>query len=265
MAEVKTFSETVSILIDTFHQSKQWHRRTHMGASLLGHDCDRYIWLVFRWALPQDTPGRILRLFRRGNLEEMQIKNDLRSIGCVFQDENAIVQLRSGHVAGTPDGVILKGVPTAEQSTHILECKTHNKNSFNKLEKEGVQKSKPQHYAQCQVYMLFSGIDRALYAAVCKDDDRLYFERIHLDKEYAKRMVARGQQIAMAERMPDGISNNPSWYVCKMCAGYSFCHKGEVCKEKNCRTCIFTECPDIPSEKCKKHQFHHDLNGSAGQ
>jgi hypothetical protein len=50
------------------------------------------------------------------------------------------------------------------------------------LEKKGVKVSKPMHWAQMQVYMLGTKIERALYVAVCKDDDRIYTERVKYDR-----------------------------------------------------------------------------------
>ena len=80
------------------------------------------------------------------------------------------------------------------------------------------------HWAQMQLYMLGTRIDRALYVAVCKNDDQLYTERVHFDKEAAEKLLQRGKRLAKSERMPEPISTDPSWYQCKFCAAHSFCH-----------------------------------------
>ena len=69
--------------------------------------------------------------------------------------------------SGSIDGIIEKGVPEAPTKRHILECKTHSLKSFKDLCDKGVQESKPQHWCQMQLYMHGTGIDRALYFAVC--------------------------------------------------------------------------------------------------
>ena len=234
--KLPSYSSTVQSMIDAHEEERQEEPRTHLGASLIGHKCERLIWLTFRWAVREKLPGRMLRLFQRGHDEEKKMVHWLQNIGCVFRENVSRIDF-DGHVSGTPDGIIESGVPTAEKTPHLFECKTANEKSFNDLEKKGVKLSKPQHYMQMQVYMLGANLDRALYAVTCKNDDRLYFERVKLDKMWANAMIAKGQQIAVSQTMPPPLSASPTWYECKMCAAYAFCHQGVAVTERNCRTC----------------------------
>jgi hypothetical protein len=182
-------------------------------------------------------PGRILRLFRRGQNEEATIISDLRAIGMNVRPVAAQHRVDfCGHVSGSLDAIIDSGVPEAPKKKHIAEFKTHCKKSFDALVKDGVEKSKPMHFIQMQVYMHGTDIDRALYFGVCKDDDRIHTERIRYDKDVATKAVARGQRIAMTDRIPEPISENPSWYQCKLCDGYKFCHQTKTTEHVNCRT-----------------------------
>ena len=177
---------TIQALIDKHHEAQPEVPRAHLGASTLGHVCDRWLWLSFRWAVQPTFPGRILRLFRRGHEEEANIISDLRAIGVDVRKVSSQHRVDFGsHVSGSLDAIIDKGVPEAPKTKHIAEFKTHSKKSFDALSKDGVEKSKPEHFVQMQVYMAGTGIDRALYLAVCKDDDRIYTERVKLDKEAA--------------------------------------------------------------------------------
>ena len=162
---------TITSLIDAAHEERLEKPRPHLGASTLGHHCERWLWLSFRWAVQEKFKGRILRLFRRGNNEEATIISDLRAAGIHVYGTQTKVDFGS-HVSGSLDGVG-KGVPGAPKTEHVLEFKTHSLKSFNDLEKHGVGKSKPQHFTQCQVYMHGTALKRALYVAVCKDDDRI--------------------------------------------------------------------------------------------
>lgn len=264
--------------INKYHESKIELPRPYLGASLLGHECPRFLWLTFRWAYKQEFPGRILRLFRRGQNEEETIVDDLRAIGVDmrFTGTHQLELSIAPHLGGHPDGIALSGVPTAEKTPHIFEAKTHNKKSFDELVKlHSVKESKFMHYIQMQIYTRRKGYTRALYYAVCKDDDRIYTERVKLDKDIADKYIKRGVEITLSDRAPNKISDNPSWYKCKMCPAYGLCHKKEPTKEVNCRTCAHsTPKPDgtwfcerhngvIPTEfqyqGCRSHVLHPDL------
>jgi len=275
MAEIR-FVDKIVWQIDAAHEAAQERPRPHMGASMLGHPCDRWLWLSFRWAVIEKFPGRILRLFRRGQMEEQTIIEDLRSAGMVFQELDGQARVDFGsHVSGSIDGIIESGVPDAPKARHIAEFKTHSLKSFNDLLGKGVRESKPMHWAQMQVYMHGTGIHRALYVAVCKDDDRIYTERVHYDNSAAEKLVERGRQIAQADRMPEPISSDPTWWECKFCAAKEFCHKTKLTKEVNCRTCAHStatvsgswECAkwgnDIPLDfqhkGCSSHVLHPDM------
>lgn len=246
---------TIASLIDQAHQNRKEKPRPHMGASLLGHKCERYLWLNFRWAIQEEFKGRILRLFRRGHMEEVTIVQDLRAIGIDIgntSEHQARVDFGC-HVSGSMDGVIFSGVPEAPNTKHILEAKTHALKSFDDLLKNGVEKSKPMHYTQMMVYMLGSGIDRALYYAVCKNDDRIYTERLKLNKTLAQKYIDRGHRIVKSGRMPEPLSADASWFECKFCPAHEFCFKTKTTKHVNCRTCAHSTPLDDSTWRCELH------------
>jgi len=263
--------------IDKAHEGRQSKPRSHMGVSQLGQPCDRRLWLTFRWAVQEQHNGRMLRLFRRGQNEEASIIADLRATGVDIQqttDRQSYVDF-GAHVGGSPDGVIESGLIEAPKKRHIAEFKTHSKKSFDDLIKKGdLKQAKPEHWAQVQVYMHGKDIDRTAYIAICKDDDRMYLERIRLDKDAAAKLVERGQRIATDERMPEPISGDPTYYICKMCPAHSFCHGNHTAQEANCRTCAHSTPTDdgrwhcafwddyIPTEfqrhGCDNHVLHPD-------
>ena len=227
--------------------------RPHLGASLIGHKCDRFLWLSFRWAVKPSFPGRILRLFQRGHDEERNLIRLLQKVGIQVTGAQARVTFR-GHISGSMDGVITKGVPEAPKKKHVLEMKTHNRKSFDDLEKKGVLESKPVHEAQMQIYMLGAQIDRALYVAICKDDDRIYTERVKLDPERAQALLERASRISLSDRMPEPLSTDPTWFECKLCDAHEFCHKTKLTKQVNCRTCAHVSALEDGSWHCARHQ-----------
>jgi hypothetical protein len=258
---------TIQALIDKYHEDNQEKPRPHMGASILGHPCDRWLWLSFRMAVVERFPGRILRLFRRGQDEEAKVVADLRILGLSVQKtgtNQARVDFGS-HVSGSVDGIIEHGLPEAPDTKHILEIKTHSKKSFDNLLKDGVEKSKPMHYVQMQMYMAGMNLDRALYFAVCKDDDRIYTERIKLNKSLAQRFIDRGHRLVKADRMPPPVSTDPTWFECRFCPAHEFCHKTKLTKEVNCRTCSNSTAKEDGTWHCLEYDVTLDFeNQKAG-
>ena len=55
--------------------------RNHLGASLIGHECKRYLWYTFRWVLHETCTGRLYRLFNRGHKEEDRFIEWMKGIG----------------------------------------------------------------------------------------------------------------------------------------------------------------------------------------
>jgi hypothetical protein len=249
-------TNSIQALIDAHHESLTDEPRSHMGCSQLGHPCDRWLWLSFRWAVTSHFLGRVLRLFRRGHAEEANIVADLRAIGMDVRKTGA-QQTRidfGAHVGGSIDAIIEAGVPESPNKRHVAEFKTHSLKSFNDLEKQGVEKSKPEHFVQMQLYMHGTEIDRALYVAVCKDDDRIYTERVKYDQAVAEKYIARGRRIALSDRMPEPLSIDPSWYQCKWCDAHEFCHQTKLTKNVNCRTCAHSTAKEDSTWTCERHE-----------
>jgi len=242
-------------LIDEHHRKTTDTQRGHMGGSILGNPCERALWYMFRWTFKENFPGRIRRLFRRGHNEEQTIVSDLRKIGIDIRDvgnNQARVEFGS-HVSGSIDGVIKSGVPGHETDQFIAEFKTHNQKSFDGVSRHGVQKSKPGHYAQMQVYMLGKKIYKSLYIAVNKNNDEMYTEIVEFDKEYAERLLRKGEWISLADEAPPRISKDPTWFACKFCPAKHICHGGKPTKQVNCRTCAHSEPKPNGTWTCNRH------------
>jgi hypothetical protein len=183
------------------------------------------------------------------------------------------VQAHAGHLGGSLDGVGL-GIPEAPTTWHVIELKTHNARSFAELRTHGVQKAKPEHWAQMQVYMHLTGLTRALYLAACKDTDALYAERVRIDHAEAERLIERAGRIIFATRPPARISDDSDWFQCRLCPHRDTCH-GDGLPERTCRSCLYvTPTPDgtwhcdrfgrqLPADEqragCAAHLFVPDL------
>lgn len=252
---------TAQAIMDAHEKAQKDEHRAHLGASLIGHKCDRALWLTFRWVKAKHWTGRMVRLLETGRRAEFRMVEDLRLIGCDVHetdDKGRQFELRDescgGHFGGSMDGVA-QGIPHAAKTWHVLEFKTHSDKSFQDLKAKGVQESKPLHWTQMQVYMGLTGMTRALYMAENKNDSALYTERIHFEKPAFQALQARARRVIEAPEPPPRISENPTWYECKMCDFHEVCH-GQAIAEANCRTCAHST-PEMDGDgrwSCAKWQ-----------
>lgn len=237
-----TIPTTLVAKIDAAYEEKRADERPrfYLGASVIGDPCERKLWYQFRFIGHETFSGRILRLFQRGQAEEAYAVGNLRAAGCEVNETDPATgrqfKFFASGFGGSCDGIIESGVPEAPHKRHVLEIKTHSKKSFDELTKAGVEKSKPMHYVQMQVYMAAFDLDSALYYAVCKDDDRLHIERIKHDKAVSDWAVERAKRVIFDDRIPAPLSTDPTWFQCKFCPAREDCHGGKA-SPVNCRTC----------------------------
>ena len=259
--------------------------RPHLGGSLIGRECRRHLWYAFRWAFKPNFSGRMLRLFQRGQNEEAVLVKLLRDVGVTVWEADQggaqyHVSFLGGHLSGSVDGVA-KGLVEAPKTPHLLEFKTHNDKYFKQLIKHGVQKAKPEHYAQMQLYMNGLKLKRAMYMAVNKNDDSLYTERLKYDAAFAKLLIEKAKTI-IESPVPLEKIGDEDYFKCRFCDAKELCH-GEKVADVNCRTCLhstpkldgyqkwFCELHklDIPakaqSKGCKHHLFIPQLVSYAKQ
>ena len=225
-------------------------QRPYLGASSIGKRCMRQHWYSFRWAKYPQFSGRLYRVFQTGHLQEPRVYQDLASIGCTVYQNNPVTgkqwsfteQSSGGHFQGNCDGIVT-GLPQAPKSPHILEIKTSSDKMFKDMQKNGVKQSKPEHWAQMQIYMKWTqdefgadGCHRALYFVVNKDNDEIYTERVEFDAKEAQAIIDKAIRVITATEPPIRISSDPAWYECKFCDYHSLCHGTDI-PIPSCRSC----------------------------
>jgi len=239
-------SPTVEAIYRAYETNAERGERHYLGMSTFGTECDRALWYQFRWAIRgEQIDGRALRLFKTGHLEEHRFIADLESIGVTCHpldpstNEQWAVEGVGGHLKGHMDGKAT-GIIEAPKTEHLLEFKTHNEKSFRALVKDGVEKSKPGHFAQMQLYMHFGHMDRAFYLAVNKNTDELWGERVKYDATKALILLARAENIIRASEPPPKLHEDPekkAAWQCRFCSAKPQCHE-KTLSRANCRTCL---------------------------
>jgi len=231
--------------------------RSHCGASGIGDECARKVWYGFRWAGKELPEPRMVRLWDRGNREEFVFEKLLQDAGMerYTMDATTNTQFRisdfDGHYGGSLDG-IGRGLPEMPEEWVLLEFKTHKDTSFRSLIKSGVRESKPQHAAQMDTYMAYRKLNYALYCAVNKDTDELYFEIVAVNIAAATRFKMRAEICIYGKIPPKRISKLSSYMYCKYCCEFAgTCHNNEA-PDVNCRTCVHSEPGSNATWKCNK-------------
>jgi hypothetical protein len=244
--------------------------RRHLGASVLGKECARRIWYDWHWVLREKFIPRMLRLFNRGHETEPRFFHWLRAAGITVWEAGESGEMKAqmriafgdGHGGGTPDGVG-KGCPDLPSMDipFLIEAKTHNEKSFNKLLKDGIMRTKWEHFVQMQLYMHFLELKWALYCAINKNDDQTRYELVQYDEREALRAIKRGETIIWTKEPPSRIAKSISDYRCDYCHFKRLCWFGDVTPLRNCRTCIYGA--PIPGGNWACGMDGHELNEAA--
>lgn len=238
---------------------KSWVRR-HLGASQIGTPCKRALWYALHWcSIPSSaSDGRILRLFETGQLEEERIITNLKDIGvCIESTQAYYHDAEYPMISGSCDGIAY-GFKEYPEERVLLEFKTSNTKSFKCLCQNGIKEEKYQHYVQINLYLLWSGLKRALYIVVCKETDELYAEWVEFDADVANKELNKAKEILLAQKLPDRIetAKSEASMPCRFCDYKDICWSQEL-PLANCRTCL--HCGYDTENKCfgccLGHQF----------
>ena len=240
--------------------------RSHLGASLIGRECKRYLWYVFRWCLHEKTTGRQQRLFNRGHREEARFIEWLEGIGFKVWFENRdegpnekgeFPQYRisdvMGHFGGSLDGIAVLPERYGIAEPVLLEFKTNGTGAgFNKLADDGMPIAKPEHFAQTSTYGKKYNFRYCVYLNINKNDDSLHIEVVKLNHNLGEQMIMKAEQIILSQTPPARLSDNPTFHKCGYCHMKEVCHKGAVV-EVNCRSCAFARPVENAEWFCEVH------------
>ena len=213
--------------------------RDYLGASRLGHACERALQFEFA-GVPkdegQDFSGRSLRIFAIGHqLEDLAIRW-LRAAGLDLytrkgnrpDGEQFGFSVAGGRIRGHVDGIVAQAPAALGLHTPALwECKTMNAKNWRACVKDGVTIAKPVYAAQIALYQAYMeatvpGISAApaLFTAINKDTAELHHELVPFDADLAQRMSDRGVRILRAtdaDELLPRIAANRDFFECRFC------------------------------------------------
>jgi len=243
---MKLQDTTLQTLIDAHYQAQPQRLSARLGASQIGHACPRSLWYGFRHCSTPQRSGQLGRICETGGWYEQRIVGWLKTIGLRVEAPERQYEYTacSGHFVARLDGACL-GVPGAEKTWHLLECKHANTKKFARITK-GIEKSMPVWYAQVQVCMALAGLERTLFVVADKNEtweqQDIYHERVAHDKEVSAALLARAQRIISATTPLERISDTAEAFDCQFCDHRAVC-QGAL-PRRSCRTCAFVEVGD---------------------
>ena len=241
------FYEQVTAVLDQSLaiERQQQAPRNYLGASRLGVACERALQYEYAGAPVdegRDFSGRILRVFEVGHsLEELAVRW-LRLAGFELHNQKGDggqfgFSVAGGKIKGHVDGIITAAPASLNLSFPMLwECKTMADKHWKACVKSGVAVTKPVYAAQMATYQAYMdstipGLadNPALFTAINKDTQELWFELVPFDPALAQRMSDRAVKVILAteagELLPRSFAD-PSHYECKYCSWQKRCWGG---------------------------------------
>ena len=208
--------------------------RRYLGMSQIGAACDRALWYQFRQFSARPVEGRVQAIFELGDAIEALLKDYLTLAGFQVGDEQLQFADFGGLFRGHCDGVIT-GVT---RRAHILECKSANDRKFKAFREAGLRATWPEYYCQCQCYMGYSGLERALLVVYCKNTSDIATERVYFSPADFQVLRARAAAIIGAPEPPERPFDEASFH-CQWCDFATPCRRPEAHLQqwRTCGTC----------------------------
>ncbi|HEX9639997.1 MAG TPA: hypothetical protein VGB13_01645 [Candidatus Krumholzibacteria bacterium] len=245
MAELPRLRRTAPHVERRIHhaleQSREAIRRSKSDRLALSRagDCVRNLWASVH-EVPEDKEidPRMLVLFEHGNASESHLTALLRRAGfeVLDRDPKTGEQFRvvdcDERASGRLDGLIRDATKSIPETWRLLEIKSANERQFEVLLESGFEAWNPVYVAQVQVYMGLASrqldygpITDSLCVVECKNDSRIYTEKIRFDPEEFERLRAQVRLAVDGEVPPARPAAASSQYCgfCKWCVRNEWC------------------------------------------
>jgi hypothetical protein len=230
-------SDRINYLINDaiINESVDKPHREYLGASLVGHECDRkvqYEWMAVQGQIPPEGfDAQTLRRFDRGNVYEYRARKWLQGAGFIFFAPNNLeISDFDGKFRGHVDGIIAGFYPGDSPLAlpALWECKCLASKGWKALEKDGLRKYSPTYFGQVQIYMHYLKLQRCLFTVVNADSMELAHYLIDYSEMEAALIKAKISSVFTATKLGEMLprcTDDPEYYVCKWCPFREECWK----------------------------------------
>jgi len=231
-------SDAINAIVDaglTAKRAKQ-ERRAYVGASAIGHECERSIQFEYAGATKErDFEPATLRRFDQGHMGEELARAWIGDAGFELVQRSQRTGQRyrwtqlDDQASGEPDGVLIGGPEVPGLSYPAMwEHKYVGAKTFREILKHGLKKARPGYYSQTQVNMAYLGLTNgpAVFTVTCGDDGQQLHLLIDFDAEEAQRTSDKFVRIIEAtqagELLPRPFASDDH-FICRGCAFKARC------------------------------------------
>ncbi len=206
----------------------------YIDASILGHLCERRIWLDWQGITPplsltqeeRFKKGKTEEKLERGRQEAERLAKALQGSGCLITHRQARFAGLDGNLQGQINGMM----HDANGNPYILAIKPLQDKRFKTLRTKGVPKAFAADYLQSQMAMHFLKIPRTLFLGVNQNNGEIYRAILNLDEDEIEMGLQRVHQIiTYGKAMPAALGNpNGQPPPCQGCEFVKFCYHKKV-------------------------------------
>ncbi len=274
MVKIPNLQDSTLLALDAaLEEAQRSSPRLYLGASSIGENCERRLWLSFRWAKQGFIEAAGLRRIEDGHRGEKVLADWLRLVPGVdlsTEKEPGVqhsFEDHGGHFRGNCDGLIT-GLLQSPKKLHVWECKIVNEQKFKKVSSLKISKGEENtlkewdyvYYAQAQVYMHYFKAERHYMTVGSPGVRDIVSIRTEYSEADAQKFIDKAKRIIFASRPPSKISTDPAWHECKYCTFHGMCHNDEMPTQRSCRTCMYSTPLPEGTWKCEKHDHLLTLN-----
>lgn len=213
-------------------------RRSYLGASQVGHECERFLWYSIRPEYPR-MPFNAASLYRfeDGHRSEDVMAARLRMVPGVElhtadpQGKQYGFSDLDGRFRGHVDGLV-RGLLQAPATEHIWEHKAVNDKKFAELsklkdqlgEKAALAAWDPVYYAQAVVYMHYFDMTRHYLTVSTPGCREVVSCRTDANPAMAEALRDKARRVIESPVPPARLSERREFFKCKWCDYREVCH-----------------------------------------
>lgn len=228
--------------------------RAYLGASSIGHECERYLWLGFRKAYKDYINYKSAKHFADGHYSEDVFAERMINADIKLQtiDKQTGRQFAvsdcGGWFRGHKDGLIEDWdvYEDGNGEDYVWEHKCSGKlTAMLKYIKEdettALRRWNEIYFYQAQAYMHHSGIHKHLTTVSPEGtrdgkDGEAICETLYDPSIYAE-IKTKSERIITSDKMPTGICGTPTFFKAKFCGAKNVCF-GNYIAGPNCNNCM---------------------------